>query len=137
MTGSAKTEPAADSRRYVSHYGITAMDGRPVLREDRDYITIRGYYNGSDSWVAEHEGALCTPFDLERSADEGILSPSEALQLLERTQSRLKDAGYDGSLLELNDNIISLDPNGNIIVDPEGFPETRICNFELIRRIRS
>ena len=136
MTGSAKIEPAADARRFQSHHDIPAMDGLPVLREDRDYITIRGYYNGSDSWVAEREGTLCTPFDLERAVEEGVISAVQALRLLERTRWRLKNVGFDGALLELNDNIISIDPSGNTILDSEGFPETRICNFELIHKVR-
>lgn len=137
MTGSAKSEPTADLRRYMSHYDIRSMNGHSVLREDRDYITIRGYYNGSDSWVAEHEGKLCTPFDLSRAVDKGILSATESLRLLERTRTRLNDAGYDGSLLELNDNLISIDPDGTIILDSDGLPETRICNFELIHKMHA
>lgn len=132
MTGSTKTEPAADMRHYSSHGDISVWDGLPVLRENHDYITIRGYYNGSDSWVASHEGRLCTPFDLERARHAGILAFDESLLLLEITRSRLSNVGYDGTLLELNDILISLDPDGRIITDNERLPEARICNFELI-----
>jgi len=135
MTGSAKTEPPADASHYAAHQNIKAMDGQPVLREDREYITIRGYYNGSDTWVAAHEGRLCTPYDLERAGIRGILSWDECFRLLDRTRSRLKGVGYDGTLLELNDIIIAIAPDGKIIFDREGFPETRICNFELIHKL--
>jgi len=132
MTGSTKIEPVADSRHYSSHCEIHALDNQPILRENHDYIMIRGYYNGSDSWVASHEGRLCTPFDLERAARENILHLDECLRLLGVTRSRLKNVGYDGTLLELNDIIISIDPEGNIIKDNEHLPEARICNFELM-----
>lgn len=137
MTGSTKTEPAADTCHYSSHSDIPALDSQPILRENHEYITIRGYYNGSDSWVAEHEGRLCTPYDLERAGNEGILSRDECFRLLERTRSRLKNVGYTGTLLELNDIIIAIDPDGNIIGDNERLPETRICNFEMIHKIRA
>jgi hypothetical protein len=135
MTGSTKTDPAAAPRHYDSHTGLFAMDGKSILREDRDYITIRGYYNGSDSWVATHEGRLCTPYDLERAGVFGFLSWDECFRLLDRTRNRLKNVGFDGALLELNDIIISIDPDGEIIMDTEQLPETRICNFELIHKI--
>jgi hypothetical protein len=132
MTGSTKTEPAADIRHYATHGEFSAMDGLPILRENHEYITIRGYYNGSDSWVAAHEGKLCTPCDLQRASLRGILSPDECLSLLKRTRSLLKSVGYDGTFLELNDVIFAIDPEGNIILDEDRLPETRICNFELI-----
>ena len=135
MTGSAKIEIITDPRHYDSHRNIVGIDNQPILREDHDYITIRGYYNGSDSWVASHEEQFYKPFDLERAAYEGILQHDECLNLLEVTQSRLKNVGYDGTLLELNDIIISIDPNGKIVKDSDNLPEARICNFELIHKM--
>ncbi len=132
MTGSTKTEPAADTRHYSSPGDVSVCDGLPVLRENHDYITIRGYYNGSDSWVASHEGLLDTPYDLERAIHAGILTYDECVRILETARSRLQNEGYDGALLELNDILVSLDPEGHIITDSERMPEARICNFELI-----
>ena len=132
MTGSTKTELPSDTKHYASHGNISALDNETILRKNHDYITIQGYYNGSDTWVASHEGQLCTPFDLERAGNEGILAPDECLRLLEVTRSRLKNVGYDGSLLALNDILIALNPQGKIIEDSEHIPEARICNFELI-----
>lgn len=135
MTGTAKTEPVTDTRHYASHDTLLAVDDMPVLRGDHDYITIRGYYNGADSWVAAHEGRLCTPVDLERAAWAGVLTRAECIGLLEAMRVRLRDVGYDGTLLELNDILVALDPDGEVIRDGEGQPETRICNFELIHEI--
>lgn len=135
MTGSEKIEPVTDPRHYESHRRILGFDHRPVLREDRNYITIRGYYNGPDPWVATHEGQLYKPFDLERAAGGGILSRGETVKLLDVTRSRLKNVGYDGTLLELNDILIAIDPSGAIVMDPERLPEARICNFELIHKV--
>ena len=135
MTGSAKIEPVGDIRHYTSHREILGIDNKPILRKDRDYITIRGYYNGSDSWVASHDGQLCRPFNLDKAHMEGILKLGESKKLLEITQSRLKNLDYDGTLLELKDVIITIDQEGNVIKDDEKLPEARICNFELIHKL--
>lgn len=131
MTGSHKTEPVTDPRRFDSHRHLLALDGLPILRADHNYISIRGYYNGPDAWVAAHKG-FYRPFDLQRAALEGILSREEALNLLAVTRARLKNVGYDGTLLELNDILIVLDPEGRIVMDSDNLPEARICNFERI-----
>ncbi len=136
MTGSTKTEPAADLRHFEPYRDIAARDGLPAIRETHDYIMIRGYYNGADSWVASHEGRLCTPFDLERAGQEGVMTFDECNRLMDITRSRLFNVGYDGSLIELHDILISFDPDGRIITDSENLPEVRICNFELIHKIK-
>ena len=64
MTGSPKLEQSMDLGKYESHLKILTADGLPALREDRNYITIRGYYNGPDCWVAEHDSQLFRPLDL-------------------------------------------------------------------------
>jgi len=135
MTGSKKIEPVADPNHYDSHQNILGMDKQPILRKDRDYIIIRGYFNGPDDWVASHDGQLYKPVNLERAQQEGILQYDGCLNLLDVTRSRLKNVGYDGTLLELKDVIISIDQKGNIIEDSEKLPEARICNFELVRNI--
>lgn len=128
-TGSHKIEPVTDPRRYESHRQWLGIDGLPILQEEHNYISIRGYYNGPDAWVAAHN-EFYQPFDLERAAREGILSREECLRLLDVTRARLKNIGYDGRLLELNDILISLDPSGKLVLDEERLPEARICNFE-------
>ncbi len=135
MTGTTKNELAADPRHYAAHSHKLAIDNEPILRERHDYIILRGYFNGPDSWVASHEGQLCTPFDLERAWREGILNQEDCSRLLDITRSRLKNVGYDSTFLELNDIIIAIDPQGNILTDKEQHPETRICNFELIHKL--
>ncbi len=135
MTGSTKVEHVADYRHYDSRRKILAHDSKPILRKDHDYITIRGYYNGPDSWVASHEGQFYKPFDLERARHEKILRNDECLHLMDATISRLKNVGYDGTLLEMNDILITIDPANTIVRDNDNLPEARICNFELLHKI--
>jgi len=135
MTGSAKIEPSTDMRKYESHKNILDPEGNPVLQENHNYITIRGYYNGPDKWVAEHSDALYTPIDLYRAAYKNILNESECRSLLEKVKERLKNAGYDGSLLKTNDLLIAMNDDGEIMKNSYGEPEVIICNLELIWRI--
>ncbi len=132
MTGSMKLERAVDRRRYDSHGAIKTPDGFPILREDRNYITIRGYFNGSDSYVASHDTRLYLPVDLAKAVHEGITNRTQAERIVESTTARLSDEGYDGRLLKLNDLIFCVDEDGNLLTDPSGDPEARICNLGLI-----
>ncbi|MBM3187286.1 MAG: hypothetical protein FJZ90_01015 [Chloroflexi bacterium] len=132
QTGSARLDPVVDPSRFQSHRGLLGLDGTPILREDHNYITIRGFYNGPDAYVASHDGSLYRAFDLERACREGILHYNECLKLVEVTRSRLRNVGYDGTLMEVNDILVTLDPAGEIVRDAEGLPEARICNLELI-----
>ncbi len=133
MPGSAKTEQSTDRRRYESHSRLVNSRGEPLLREDRNFISIRGFFNGTDSWVAgSHE--LLKPMSLSQADAEGILSGASKAHLRENMIERLANAGVDGSLLEDNDLIISLDNKNNITTTQDHLPEVRICNFELLRR---
>ena len=134
MTGTAKIEPSVDFRRYDSHKDILDPEGNPVLRENHNYITIRGYYNGPDYSVAK-QGPLYMPVDLSRAVYHGYIDESTCLRLLQKVKDNLKNAGYDGSLLKANDLLLAIDSNGKIMNNTHGEPEVIICNFELIWKI--
>lgn len=134
MPGSAKTEQSTDRRKYESHSHLVNSQGEPLLREDRNFISIRGFFNGTDSWVAgSHE--LLKPMSLMQAQAEGAISGKGKMLLRETMIERLNNIGVDGSLLEANDLIISLDSKNNIVMAEDRLPEVRICNFELLRRL--
>jgi hypothetical protein len=134
MTGSAKTEQSTDKRKYESHSHLVNSQGEPLLREDRNFISIRGFFNGTDSWVAgSHE--LLKPMSLIQAELDGIISSKSKALLREAIIARLINIGIDGSLLEANDLIVSLDSKNNIVTTEDNLPEVRICNFELLRRL--
>ncbi len=135
MTGSAKEEPSIDRRKYESHKTILDSDGKPILSEDHNYITIRGYYNGPDEWVSKHEGTLLTPVDLVKAVRKKIMNDTQCGLLLEKFKVRLRGAGYDGSLLKPNDLLIAIDSQGEIMKDKAGEPDVIICNFEVLWKV--
>jgi hypothetical protein len=132
MTGTSKMETSSDRRKYDSHSDILDPEGNPILQEVHNYITIRGYYNGPDTWVAEQKGPLYVPVDLARGIDKGIIDESLSLKLLERTKESLRSAGYDGELLKPDDLLLSINSRNEIVKDDEGSPFVVICNFENI-----
>ncbi len=134
MTGTTKIEPSVDFRKYDSHKGILDPEGNPILRENHNYITIRGYYNGPDYSVAE-KGALFTPVDLSKAVYQDVIDEAARTVLLDRVKGRLAQAGYDGSLLKDNDLLLGVDSKGRIMNNKGGEPEVIICNFELIWKI--
>jgi hypothetical protein len=135
MTGSTKIEPSSDFRKYETHRNILDPEGNPILQENHNYITIRGYYNGPDQWVAEHEGSLYIPVDLSKAVSRGIINESGCRTLLNNVKERLGHAGYDGSLLRANDLLLAISTNGELMKNNAGEPEVIICNLELIWKI--
>ncbi|UCH81955.1 MAG: hypothetical protein JSW20_04845 [Nitrospiraceae bacterium] len=132
MTGSCKIEKSRDVRRYESHKNILNPDGSPVLMKNRNYITIRGYYNGPDYWVARQTGQLYERVDLADALTKGLIDAGQCQALVERKKNKLKKAGYEGSLLKPQDLLMSIDQDGNIVNDSDNTPVVVICNFQYI-----
>jgi hypothetical protein len=131
MTGTEKIEPSIDRRRYDSHKGIPDPDGSPILQENHNYITIRGYYNGPDYSVAQ-QGPLYMPTDLAKATYQGNIDEATCQRLLTRVKENLRKVGYDGSLLKANDLLLAIDSNGRIMNNNDSEPEVILCNFELV-----
>jgi hypothetical protein len=135
MTGASRAAPFIDPRRYESHRSLRGADGKPLLRQNHDYITLRGYFNGPDWWVAQQTDRLCRPLNLEQALAKGLVDASLYAALFDRIRQRLNVVGYDGSLLKANDLLLALDPDNVLLKDTGGTPEVRICNCELIRKL--
>ncbi|MCL5022960.1 MAG: hypothetical protein M1497_06300 [Nitrospirae bacterium] len=135
MTGSTKVEASTDLRKYQSHGDVLDPEGNPVLQEDHNYITIRGYYNGPDRWVAEHKDSLYAPVDLAKALDRGMIGESQCERFLNTVKEKLGRHGFDGSSLRPNDLLLAIDDTGETMKNASGEPEVIICNFELIWKI--
>jgi len=132
MTGSTKLEQSMDTRRFISHAGIRTPDGMPVLREDRNYITIRGYYNGPDRWVAEHDSQLNRPLDLLQAFASSLLNKSDYMKTFDGVKKNLQKSGYNGSLLSGNDILVTLDPKSRIGQGRAGIARSADMQFRII-----
>jgi hypothetical protein len=85
--------------------------------------------------VSQHEGELLTPVDLAKAVRKKIITEAQSRQFLEKIVARLREAGYDGSLLKPNDLLLAVDARGAIIKDKTGEPDVIICNFEMLWKV--
>ncbi len=132
MTGSYKLEKSSDIRKYGTHKDFRDPEGGPILKENHNFITIRGYYNGSDQWVARQTGPLYSPVDLSRAVVKGLIDMAQCMMLVENVKENLRKVGYNGSLLRADDLLLATYDKGEIITDHIGNPLVVICNFEYI-----
>lgn len=130
-------DPDSDYRKFESHKKIIGADGEPVLKENHNYITIRGFYNGSDAWISKKDGLYFTPYNMEKAVQYQLIEPRQAEDILMNTIQKLDEHGYNGSLLHFNDILITFDPDGNLVKNSEGKLEGRICNFDFIIKNKS
>jgi hypothetical protein len=134
-TGSRRPDAPQDLRRFESLRNLDDGFGGPLLDDGHDYVTIFGYYNGPDGWVAEREGPLCRPVALHRAIAVGHLDAEAARQLLATLVERMAAAGFDGSLLHPSDTLITVRPDGELVRNADGQVELRICDLKLVARI--
>ena len=133
-TGSTKLVPSTDSSRYISHTGIVCPDGTPILQNSYNYISLRGYFNGLDAWVAANDGALCRPLDLDKALTLEYVTPSLAEGLMGDVLDGVYHAGYDGKFLSMDDLLLAITPEKTLLKTQDGAIDVRICNLELIAR---
>jgi hypothetical protein len=134
-TGTTKIETSTDPRRFDSHALLRDPCGQPILFSDHNYITLRGYFNGPDEWVAQQSGQLCKPIDLDSARAKGLIDATLRESLFRQLLSDLKNIGFDGSLLGGNDLLLALDPQSKFLEKKPGVPEVRIGNLELVKKL--
>jgi hypothetical protein len=140
MTG-IKTEvpdTMADDKRYGSHRKYITPDKRPILRKDRDYISIWGYWNGPDEKLADEDGNYYRGIDALRALRGGLISTEIYVDLLQSAKQRLLSAGVEDLNLRGSHLLLSvLISIGHLITDRENMPEVRICSFDLLKDLAS
>ncbi|MFH1567027.1 MAG: hypothetical protein ABIL09_03440, partial [Gemmatimonadota bacterium] len=128
------SESLFDPRRYQSHEGLLSAHDTPILTPDRDYITIWGYWNGPDEKLAVQDGDYLEGINALRAWREGFITEDTYVAMMERVRQQLKalsveDLNLRGTHILLSRRVAS----GELLRDADGFPETRICTFELLR----
>lgn len=123
-----------DQSRYESHREIICPDGIPVLVKDRNYIIIWGYWNGPDEKLAEKDGDFYEGINALYAYREGVISHQEYMALLQRVKERLHAISVEDLNLSGKHLLVSVNSAGEVIRDGQGTPDTRICNFEFLRK---
>jgi hypothetical protein len=123
-----------DHRRYALLAHLLTPDGQPALRMDYDYITIWGFWNGPDEWLAVRDGQYYKPINAEQACRQGLVSRTTLAELLARARLSLARGRFEDLNLEPHHLLLSFDANDRMVLDTFGKPQVRLCNFELVRR---
>jgi len=125
--------PVADRSRYESHAALRDPAAKPILRPEYDYITVWGYWNGTDEMLANRDEGYFRGVNGKQLQAMGILNEARLRSLLDRKRQRVRNVGMDFVRLRPEQVIFSVDSKGALIAGSDGNLETRICNFQFIR----
>jgi hypothetical protein len=111
-------------------------DGAPVLQRERNYITIWGYWNGTDEVVAgeERHRAHCRGINGAQALAEGRIDAAQLEAATAKMAQLLAAAGVESSGLLATHYLLTLSPDDEWLRDPDGTLAVRLCNFEFLRR---
>ena len=136
ISASAEIEKTVEDTRHFRQFpDILAPDGRHALQAGSDYVTIWGYWRGSDDHDAPDSLIDWSPIGAGQASSQGLLTAAELNQLVDRHRSELHAAGFEDLSPKLNHILLSFIPGGSIKRNSAGQIETRHCNFELVRRL--
>lgn len=123
-----------DNNRYESHARLTDSKGNPVLKKNRNYIIIWGYWNGPDERLARDQDDVIEGINMLYAYREGILSRDEYMRLLRTVKDKLCGIGVEDLNLSGKHLLVSVNHAREIIRDENHHPDIRICNFEFLKR---
>jgi hypothetical protein len=135
MTGS-KRDPGRktmDERRCAALAHLRTPDGEPAVRNDCDYITIWGFWNGPDQLLAAQDGRFYTSVNAKSASAHRLISRQMMAGLIRSKAGKLAHCGLEDLNLKPDHLLISFDSEENLVLDTFGKPEVRLCNFELVR----
>jgi hypothetical protein len=138
MTGSTTTisEQDFDDSRYGSHADIVIPDKHePILKKHHDYITLWGYWNGSDEMLADYDGGYYTSLNALSAYRQGVISEVTYFAVMEKIRDKMIELGVEDLNLRGTHILLALNDNREIVTGKDRLPVTRICNFELLKRI--
>jgi hypothetical protein len=124
----------ADDRRYAAFAHLLTADGEPVVCKEYDYITIWGFWNGPDELLAAEESRSYHAVNARHAFANGMISTEMLADLMQTKANRLARCDFEDLNPKPDHLLISFDSSEKIVLGPEGKPEVRLCNFELIRR---
>ena len=126
---------ARDKRRFQSHRALVTENGAPLFRADHNYLTIWGYWNGSAELTEDRDEAHVQPVNLDEAVARGLITTELMRELLKRARQRLNAVGYRDLQLRAGHVLLSVHHDKSLVLDSEGAPSIRLCNFELMQKV--
>jgi hypothetical protein len=136
MTGSRRDSSRAmkDERRFAPLAQMLTPEGEPLLRRDRDYITIWGFWNGPDEMLAEDDTRRYQALDAATAHGQGLIDEPTHQALVNLKKHHLNRHGFEDLRAKPDHLLVSFDADGQLLSDRDGHPDIRLCNFELVRK---
>jgi hypothetical protein len=136
MTGQKResTRKVADERRYIAQANLRTPEGEPVVRQEREYITVWGFWNGPDELLAAADGQYYHAVNARRAAANKLISQQLMKELMQLKAERLAHCGFEDLNPKPDHLLLSFDAAEKLVLSSLGKPEVRLCNFELVRR---
>ncbi|NCC50182.1 MAG: hypothetical protein EOM20_03100 [Spartobacteria bacterium] len=125
---------APDQSRYNAFKDNLTPKGQSVLRHNHTYITIWGYWNGLDEFLARKDSEYCKGINADEALRRELISAHVHRGLCDKVAYRLKLLGYNDLNFKGSHFLLSLAPNGKLMLDPDGLPSFRVSNFSLIHK---
>lgn len=124
-----------DSSRFERLQDLVTENGNPLFLPTHNYLTIWGFWNGLDEMLASKDEAYCVGVDLARAVQRGLVTAETSREVMERANRRLREAGF----LDLDPRpshfLLSQRHDKSLILDADGTPSLRRCNFAMIKRL--
>lgn len=127
----------ADERRYEALAHLKTPDGESVVNPKHDYVTIWGFWNGPDELVAAADGCFHHAVNAKHAFANHIISEQTLSELMKLKANRLARCGFEDLNPKPDHLLISLDAADSVVIGDSGKPEVHLCNFELIRPLRT
>ncbi len=137
MTGHRSTASPSltDRSRYENHAHLKTPEGKPILGEHREYISIWGYWNGPDDMLALKDESIYEGVDALSAYRDGRLTQRAYLKVMRAAKKRLAEGGIEDLSLRGDHLLLSVDRSHELARDETGLPMVRIAKFELLKRI--
>jgi len=103
-------EKVEDGRRYETHKGILGPDGLPLLRPDRRYVIIYGYWGGVEQ-TRNIDAGRGIALEVKHAYQRGLLDEGEYSTLVEDVRDRLVERGIDSGHLSGSNMLLTLKPD--------------------------
>jgi hypothetical protein len=125
-------QPVCDSSRYVSHTGLRAPSGEPILESHRNYITVWDHWRGIDPGASHEEGAAFRSVNVARAVARTIMTEEQGRALIGEFKERIIRAGVEVIEVLPSHVVVAIDGDGGLVRNQEEEPVACLCNFQYL-----
>jgi hypothetical protein len=115
-----------DDSRFESHSRILTPGGEPILRPDRRYITIWGYWGGIDPLAGYREEGHWGSISLEHALEKGVVTAKAYDDLAEYSKGEAARLHLDPKRASTHLVLMSFTDQGDLKLAQDGKPQLTV-----------